>query len=364
MGEARDKIIERIREEIIIRPTELEDYLDYSDQTIQNWLRKLMDDEEILKKFDPSNVQNTYYFLKEKRKEAEEELVAKGFDEIDIIKGTPEFKDVEDKIEVKFESIKEIEKKATNSDRNWVLPISQAFQELKETIESESDLEGYLAVFENEDLMEHLKEKVEDTNNLLEVDYHTYYHLDLFLSLWEEIARHSEDKTEGVIGNNSDKIWFVITLCSKILTPREPGKIEHKMIERRESGSASDIKNSDILYEIRDKAGQIIDSLFEGYFQEQSLEEGWMDDLIRWYLRDESEEIYWKVIDTKVDGMHSLVEGEKCRWEKILIDHISDEDDREYIKSKIEEKLNDDRLSDEESTVLSYIIKTAPYSPL
>jgi len=362
--DARSDIIERTRDKVIIRPKDLIERLPYTEQTIQNWLGKLAD-EDLLIKFNPQKVQDTYYFLKEKRKEAEEELAKKGFDEIDIIKDAQKFKDLEQEVEQKIETIKKIKKNSSRLDKSDVLSINQTLQGLKENVESESDLGGYLAVFENEGFMRYLEENIEDINNLLEVDYHTYYHLNLFLSVWEKIAQHSADKTESLVENKSDDIWDVITLASKMLIPRKLERIEMKMMERQKrKPDFEDVKNSENLYDIRDKAKRIIEDLFEGYFQNRTLNEEWIDDLIHWYLRDDSEDVSEKIADTIVDGMSSLVNGEKLKWEKILIDYISYKENRRDVKTKIKQKLDDDRLGPEERTALSYIIKTAPYSSL
>ncbi len=365
MRDARDDIIKELRDKIVLQPKDLENNLDYSEQTIHNWLNRLLNDEKILRKFDPPNIDPTYYFLKEKRKEAEEELAKKGFDDIEIIKDAQKFKDVEEVVEKKFETIKKIEKNSSKSDENIVLSINQTLQGIKEDVESESDLKGHLAVFENEEFMGYLEKNIEGINNLLDVDYHTYYHLNLFLSVWEKIARHSADKTENLVKNKSDDIWDVITLASKMLTPKEPEIIERKMMKRQErKPEFEDVKNSEKLYDIRDKAGRIIEDLFEGYFQNQTLNEEWIDHLIRWYLRDDSEDVSEKIADTIVDEMGLLVNGEKLKWEKILIDYITYEENRRHVKTKIEQKLDEGELSPGQRTALRYIIKTAPYSSL
>ncbi len=226
---------------------------------------------------------------------------------------------------------------------------------LQECIESEFHPHTYLTAVENDGLMNYLYDHVKTINSPLDLTWANYYHMQMYLTLWEKIAIHSDQETRRFVNDNLDDIWNAITVASNMLKWDEYEYI-HQVELRVDMPDITIIKDIDDLRELKVIAEDIVRGIFEAYLSNERLQEAWLDDLIKWYLRDDSEYVNKTIKDTYIDGWNTLYEDMRGIWVTIIREYISDEDNRIYIKKKIEDMLDNDNLKGEENAALKYIL--------
>jgi len=286
-------------------------WIEIAEEELKVYNRK----ESIIKKFEPEeNVQGTYYFLKDKSKEAQKKLEDKSYSP-NISEYTYESKYIEEKIEQKFEEIKKAEKKI--EDIETLFSFKEMIQQLAE------DYETCREVFKNDKIMEYLKSDIvtadEKIKEYKSQDFHPK--ITTYLNIWKTIL--DDDNYDDTVFDYDDLKELTTIL----------GVIDF-------NGKCSKINP------FKELMKEITTNIFDKHFKDSPAPKFFLNHIFEWYVRR------IEFFDLRYD---------KGIWYELIINHIHHKENRKYFNDLIMEKVEQEDIAEITRESLKKLKKSPEY---